>query len=225
MTDDAQKAYAALALVGKAFANATRLEVLDLLSQGEYTVDALSKELRTGVSTVSAHLQVLKLTSLVSTRQEGTRVYYSLAGPEVAQLYGLLRAVAKSYSPSVEAAVKATAGATGVEEVSQEELLDLLDRGRVELIDVRPRSEYEAAHIPGAVSRPLPELAEGGVDDLGDLDPSLQLVAYCRGAYCVMATDAVQILRGRGVDAKRLRDGMIEWRLAGHPLVEDNDAG
>ncbi len=209
----------ALALVGKAFANAKRLEVLGLLCQGEFTVDALGKELGVGISTVSAHLQVLKLTGLVTARQEGTRVIYSLAGPEVAELYGLLRAVAKDYSPSVEAAVKATAGATGVDEVSPEELLRLLEREEVVLVDVRPRSEFDAAHIPGAISRPLPELADG----LEEHDPNRQLVAYCRGAYCVMATDAVQMLQGQGYPAKRLRDGMIEWRLAAHPLVEGED--
>lgn len=212
----------ALALVGKAFANGKRLEVLDLLSQRARTVDELARELGVGISTVSAHLQVLKLTSLVVSRQEGTRVHYSLAGPEVADLYGMLRAVAKEYSPTVEAAVKAAAGASGVDEVGPEELLSLLESGEVLLLDVRPRSEYETAHIPGAVSRPLAELAEGvdALDGMDGSDGSRTLVTYCRGAYCVMATDAVQLLQAQGIPAKRLRDGMIEWRLAGLPLVE-----
>ncbi|WP_168581790.1 metalloregulator ArsR/SmtB family transcription factor [Gephyromycinifex aptenodytis] len=222
MTSDNEKAYKALALVGKAFANAKRLELLAVLCQGERTVESLARELEAGVSTVSAHLQVLKLTSLVTTRQEGTRIYYRLAGPDVEQLYGQLRTVAKERSPAVEAAVKMAAGASGVEEISPGELLEQLNRGEVVLIDVRPREEYEAGHIPGARSVPLPELADG----LGEHAGSTNLVAYCRGAYCVMATDAVQLLRSSGVGARRLRDGMIEWRLAGLPLASGsgNDA-
>lgn len=215
MTAAADEPYKALALVGKAFANATRLELLDLLSHGERTVETLARELGAGMSTVSAHLQVLKLTSLVATRQEGTRIYYRLAGRDVEQLYGQLRAVAKEHSAAVEAAVKVAAGATGVEEIGHEELLERLANGDVLLLDVRPGEEYEAGHIPGAHSAPLPELSDG----LDDYDGSTDLVAYCRGAYCVMATDAVQLLRSQGVQAFRLRDGMLEWRLAGLPLV------
>ncbi|GMA39149.1 metalloregulator ArsR/SmtB family transcription factor [Mobilicoccus caccae] len=214
MTAESDEPYKALALVGKAFANAKRLELLDLLTQGERTVDSLARELGAGLSTVSAHLQVLKLTSLVATRQEGTRVHYRLAGPDVAQLYGQLRSVAKEHSPAVESAVKLAAGATGVEEIGPEELLERLERGDVLLLDVRPREEYDAAHIPGARSVPLPDLA-GGLDGH---DGSTDLVAYCRGAHCVMATDAVQLLQSHGVPALRLRDGMLEWRLAGYPL-------
>jgi len=213
-----------LAVVGKAFGSAKRLELIDLLSQGERTVESLAREAGLGVSTASAHLQVLKLSNLVSTRREGTRIHYRLAGGDVLSLYAAMRAVARQHSADVDRALASYLGVAGlgdddsdVEEVPRKELLRLLASGDVTLIDVRPPEEYAAAHLPGARSLPLGDLAEGqGV--LESLDEDADIVAYCRGAYCVLAHDAVRLLRARGRRARRLQDGMLEWRADGLPV-------
>jgi rhodanese-related sulfurtransferase len=206
-----------LAVVGKAFANAKRLELVELLSQGERTVDSLAREAGLGVTTASAHLQVLKLSSLVRTRKEGTRVYYSLAGEDVATLYASLRTVARLHSADVERALSSYLGAGGlgdVDEVSPDELLQRMAQGDVVLLDVRPEEEYAAGHIPGARSLPFADIE----DAVGSLTKDVDIVAYCRGAYCVLAHDAVRLLRARGRRARRLQDGLLEWRLGGRPV-------
>ena len=206
-----------LAVVGKAFANAKRLELVDLLSQGERTVESLAYEAGLGVTTASAHLQVLKLSSLVKTRKEGTRVWYSLAGEDVATLFSSLRTVARLHSADVERALNAYLGVGGmgdVDEVSREELLERLGRGDILLLDVRPEEEFAAGHLPGARSVPFADLAEV----MGSLSSDADIVAYCRGAYCVLAHDAVRLLRADGRTARRLQDGLLEWRLAGLPV-------
>lgn len=206
-----------LAVVGKAFANAKRLELVDLLSQGERTVESLAYEAGLGVTTASAHLQVLKLSSLVKTRKEGTRVWYSLAGEDVATLFSSLRTVARLHSADVERALNAYLGVGGmgdVDEVSREELLERLGRGDILLLDVRPEEEFAAGHLPGARSVPFADLAEV----MGSLASDADIVAYCRGAYCVLAHDAVRLLRADGRTARRLQDGLLEWRLAGLPV-------
>jgi rhodanese-related sulfurtransferase len=206
-----------LAVVGKAFASAKRLELVDLLSQGERTVDALAREANLGVTTASAHLQVLKLSSVVRTRKQGTRVYYSLAGEDVATLYASLRTVARAHSADVERALKAYLGVEGlgdVDEVSREELLARLDGGGVLLLDVRPDEEFAAGHIPGARSLPFGEIEQA----MSSIPADVDIVAYCRGAYCVLAHDAVRLLRARGRHARRLQDGLLEWRLEGLPV-------
>ncbi len=147
------------ARVGKALSSGKRLELLDLLAQGERTVDALARASELGLSTASAHLQTLKAANLVSTRREGTKVFYRLAGTDVAQLLALVRAVANAHLPDVEAAARAYLG-PGTEQVTRDELLDRIKTGQVTVIDVRPREEYEAGHIPAAVSVPLDELAD-----------------------------------------------------------------
>ena len=208
-----------LAVVGKAFANAKRLELVELLSQGERTVDSLAREAGLGVTTASAHLQVLKLSSLVRTRKEGTRVYYSLAGDDVANLYASLRAVARLHSADVERALSAYLGAGGlgdVDEVSREELLARMQSGDVVLLDVRPGEEYAAAHIPGARSLPFADIEQA----VSSLSTDADIIAYCRGAYCVLAHDAVRLLRAQGRRARRLQDGLLEWRLEGLPVEE-----
>jgi rhodanese-related sulfurtransferase len=221
MTDDtyAQRddLFDRLAVVGKAFANAKRLELVDLLTQGERTVESLAREAGLGVSTASAHLQVLKLSSLVKTRKEGTRVWYRLAGDDVATLFASLRTVARLHSADVERALNAYLGVGGmgeVDEVSREELLERLEGGHVLLLDVRPEEEFAAGHLPGARSVPFANLE--GV--MGSLSAETEIIAYCRGAYCVMAHDAVRLLRADGHQARRLQDGLLEWRLAGLPV-------
>jgi len=206
-----------LAVVGKAFASAKRLEIIDLLSQGERTVESLSRAVGLGVSTASAHLQILKLTNVVRTRRVGTRIYYSLAGEDVAALYVALGEVARKRSADVERAHGAYLGVSDagpVDEISREELQRLLQGGKVQVLDVRPPEEFAAGHIPGAQSVPFGDLVQR-LESLRGAD----IVAYCRGAYCVMAHDAVRLLNAHGSHASRLQDGMLEWRLAGLPVA------
>lgn len=205
-----------LAVVGKAFASAKRLVLIDLLAQGERTVESLAREAGLAVTTASAHLQVLKLSNLVTTRREGTRIHYRLAGDDVVNLYSSMLAVARQHSADVEKALASYLGIgqDDIEEVSREELLARLDRGDVVVIDVRPAEEYAAGHLPGARSVPFGELTS----HLELVDPDVEVVAYCRGAHCVLASDAVRLLRAQGGNARRLQDGLLEWRLAGHPV-------
>lgn len=212
------------ARVGKALASGKRLELLDLLAQGERTVDALARTANLGLTTASAHLQTLKRANLVSTRREGTKVYYRLAGTDVAALYAQLRAVAGAHLPDVEAArasyfgsgdsADGADGADSAEQVGRDELLRRVRSGTVLVLDVRPREEYEAGHIPGAVSIPVDELE----DRLHDVPADQEVVAYCRGRYCVLAHDAVRLLHAHGRRARRLSEGMLEWRLAELPV-------
>jgi rhodanese-related sulfurtransferase/DNA-binding transcriptional ArsR family regulator len=202
------------ARVGKALSSGKRLELLDLLAQGERTVDALARASELGLTTASAHLQTLKAANLVTTRRDGTRVYYRLAGTDVAQLLALARAVASTHLPDVEAAARAYLG-LDTEQVTRAELLQRIRTGQVTVIDVRPHEEYAAGHIPAAISIPLDELAER----LAELPDGHDIVAYCRGAYCVLAHEAVRLLTNHGHTAMRLADGMLEWRLADLPVA------
>jgi rhodanese-related sulfurtransferase/DNA-binding transcriptional ArsR family regulator len=199
--------------VGKALASGKRIELLDLLAQGERTVEALARASELGLTTASAHLQTLKAANLVTTRREGTRIYYRLAGADVAQLLVLLRAVGDNHLPDVAAAARAYLGPP-TEELSRDELLQRARSGRVIVLDVRPREEYDAGHIPGAVSIPVDELT----DHLAELPDGCEIVAYCRGQYCVMAHEAVRVLADHGRSAVRLQEGMLEWGLAGLPV-------
>lgn len=207
-----------LAVVGKAFGSPKRLELVELLAQGERTVEALARAAGMGMSTVSAHLQVLKLANLVRTRREGTKVFYRLAGDDVAQLYAAMRSVARERSADVSQALEAYLDLPGSGEVglvTRAELEQMLAAGEVALLDVRPSEEYLAGHIPGARSAPLDTLSA----EVDTLRETRAVVAYCRGSFCVMAHDAVRILGGAGVEAKRLEDGMLEWRTAGLPVA------
>ena len=203
------------ARVGKALSSPKRLELLDLLAQGERSVDALARAAAVGVTTCSAHLQALKQANLVATRKAGTKVHYRLAGDDVAALYALLQAVAAAHLPDVELARTAYLGPADSEPVSRDELLHRVKLGRVTVLDVRPAEEYAAGHIPGAVSIPLDQLA----DRLEDLPADTEVVAYCRGAYCVLAHDAVRLLTAHGHRARPLAEGIIEWRVAELPLA------
>jgi rhodanese-related sulfurtransferase/DNA-binding transcriptional ArsR family regulator len=203
------------ARVGKALASGKRLELLDLLAQGERDVASLAAAADLGVTTASAHLQTLRQANLVATRRDRTRVLYRLAGRDVADLYARLREVAQSHLPDVEAARIAYLGEDGGQPVTRDQLQQLAKTMPVTVLDVRPVEEYAAGHIPGAVSIPLNELA----DRLAELPDDGQIVAYCRGAYCVLAHDAVRLLAAHGHDAARLADGMLEWRLADLPVA------
>ncbi|MFI6010926.1 ArsR/SmtB family transcription factor [Streptomyces sp. NPDC051243] len=216
MGDAVRKAalYDAFARTGKALSSGKRLELLDLLAQGERTVDALAKAAGLNLTTASAHLQTLRQAGLVATRRDGVRIHYRLAGDDVAALYALLRTVAQAHQPAVEPARTAYLGAGDTVAVDREELLARAAAGEVVVLDVRPAEEYTAGHIPGALSIPVDQLA----DRIAELPAEAEVVAYCRGAYCVLAHDAVRLLRQRGRRAVRLTDGMLEWRLAELPV-------
>lgn len=216
MGDPQRKAalYEAFARTGKALSSGKRLELLDLLAQGERTVDALARAAGLNLTTASAHLQTLKQAGLVATRRDGVRIHYRLAGDDVAALYALLRQVARTHQAEVEPARTAYLGTDDAEEVDREELLARAQAGGVVVLDVRPAEEYAAGHIPGAISIPVDELAER----VAELPDDAEVVAYCRGAYCVLAYDAVRLLHARGRKAVRLTDGMLEWRLAKLPV-------
>lgn len=209
--------YDAFAASGKALAHASRLELLDLLGQGERTVDALAKASHLNLTTASAHLQVLKAAGFVTTRRDGVRIFYRLAGEDVAQLFVLLRKVAEAHRAEVPAARDdyLLSGGTDPGALHRDELVARMADDTQVVLDVRPREEYESGHIPGAVSIPVDELASR-IDELPD---DREIVVYCRGEYCVFAYDAVRLLADRGRRAIRLNDGMLEWRLADLPVA------
>jgi rhodanese-related sulfurtransferase/DNA-binding transcriptional ArsR family regulator len=206
-----------VARVGKALGSGKRLELLDLLAQGERTVEALARVAGLGLTTASAHLQTLKQAGLVATRRDGTRIHYRLAGPDIADLYARLRDVAAGRLADVDAARRAYLGpGSDVDAVvDRAELLRRARAGDVVVLDVRPAEEYAAGHIPGAVSIPVDQLAAR----IADLPEAVEVVAYCRGRFCVFAHDAVRLLTAHGRTARRLEDGMLEWRLAGLPVA------
>jgi len=208
--------YEQFARVAKAVASPKRIELLDVLAQGERTVEVLADATGLGVTNTSAHLQVLRRAGLVETRKEGTKVHYRLAGDEVAGFVGGLRDLARSRLADVTQIVADYfVSRDALEPVSRAELVERTGRGDVVILDVRPRAEFLAGHIPGALSVPLDQLDEA----LARLPRRAQIVAYCRGPYCVLAPQAVERLRSKGFTARRLADGMPEWRLAGLPVA------
>ncbi|WP_203336787.1 ArsR/SmtB family transcription factor [Nocardioides limicola] len=206
--------YAEFAAVGKVLGHPKRLEILDLLAQGPRSVEELAAATDLGMSTCSAHLQTLREAGLVETRRQGKRVIYSLAGADVAGLWAHLRRVAQAHRPHTEVARRAYLGPEDTEALDTAELLRRLSRGDVVVLDVRPPPEYAGGHLPGAVHIPLEELA----DRLSELPRDREIVAYCRGQYCVLAHDAVRLLTAKGHRARRAADGVLEWRAAGLPI-------
>jgi DNA-binding transcriptional ArsR family regulator/rhodanese-related sulfurtransferase len=216
MGDAALKAdlFEQLARVGKALGSGTRLELLDLLAQGPRGVGELAGAAGIGLTTASMHLKTLRQAGLVTTSRDGTTIRYRLANPDVARLYADLRDVACALLPDVDAARTRYLG-PDTEEIGRDELLRRVRAGRVVVLDVRPATEFAAGHIPGAVSIPIDELPRR----LSELPADVEIVAYCRGAYCVLAHDAVRILDAEGRRALRLTEGMLEWRLADLPVA------
>ena len=206
--------YAEFAAVGKVLGHPKRLEILDLLAQGPRSVEDVAAAAGLGMSTCSAHLQTLREAGLVETRREGKRVYYSLTGDDVAGLWEHLRRVAQAHRPHTELARRAYLGPDDTEAVDTDELLRRLRSGDAVVLDVRPEPEYAGGHLPGAIHIPLEELA----DRLAELPQDREIVAYCRGQYCVLAHDAVRLLNAEGLPARRAADGVLEWRLAGLPV-------
>ena len=208
--------YEQFARVGKTLASPRRIELLELLAQGERSVDALARTSGLGLTTTSAHLQILRGARLVETRRAGTRVLYRLAGQEPLRLVAALRELAQARLAEVDQLVRAYFDARdALAPIGREELLAQAERGEVQVLDVRPREEYEAGHIPGALSIPLDELRAR----LGELPAGQEVVAYCRGPYCVLAPQAVELLAAQGIRARRLQGGLPEWRLAGHAVA------
>lgn len=215
--DTAAKAalYEAFAASGKALSSGKRLELLDVLAQGERTVDALARATGLNLTTASAHLQTLKQAGFVATRRDGVRIFYRLAGDDVAQLFALLRTVADRHQAAVAPAREAYLGFDGAPEITRAELQARAAAGGLLVLDVRPLEEYLAGHIPGAVCIPVADLAER----IGELPGDVEIVVYCRGEYCVFAYDAVRLLTEQGRRVIRLNDGMLEWRLADLPIA------
>jgi rhodanese-related sulfurtransferase len=204
-----------LARVARALASPVRLELLDLLAQAERSVDELAKAAGMLVGNTSAQLRVLHAAGLVTSRRDGTRVFYRPAGDDIVAFYRTLREVARTHLPGAEAARAAYLGSgEPAEPVTRHELLRRAQAGEALVIDVRPATQYAAGHISGAVSVPLGELPAR----LDALPRHSEIVAYCRGAYCVLARDAVRLLRAAGRAARPLDDGMLEWRLDGLPV-------
>ncbi|GAC1326659.1 MAG: metalloregulator ArsR/SmtB family transcription factor [Mycobacteriales bacterium] len=206
----------ALASVAKALGNGHRAELIDVLSQGERRVEELAHEIGQSVANTSQHLQQLLRTGLVHTRRDGTRVYYSLASDRVAELWRAMRSVAQAHVHQLDELAAAYIGARAeLASISREELLARLRAGDVIVLDVRPLPEYRAGHLPDAVSVPPDELAER----LRALPAGRDVVAYCRGPFCVYADDAVRTLTAAGRRAARLEDGFPEWLAAGLPTA------
>lgn len=203
------------ARIGKALSNGIRLEILELLAQGERSVDSLAGALGQPVANVSQHLQQLRQSGLVLPRKEGKFVIYRLAGDEVVRLIKALQTVGESNLAEVERMVVSfLATKDSLEPVPATELLERAREGLVTVLDVRPSVEFQAGHIPGAMNVPLDELEAR----LSELPEDREIVAYCRGPYCMLAFEAVAKLRAKGRDARRLEDGLPEWRLRGFPV-------
>jgi len=208
--------YQQLARIGHALASGSRLALLDLLRQGPRTVESLAQEAGLTLANASQHLKVLRQARLVEAEKRGIFVTYRVADQAVDDFCGALRGLAETRLAEVQQIARAfVAKRDDLEPVDRHLLLERVRRGEVTVLDVRPAEEYRAAHIPGAVSVPLKELEER----LGSLPRDRDVVAYCRGPYCVLAPEAVKLLRARGYRAVALDDGVAEWRARGLPVA------
>lgn len=214
--------YEQFARLGKALSAPKRLELLDLLSQGPRTVEALAEQAALSMANASQHLQVLRAARLVDAEKKGLYVEYRLADEEVARFYVALRGLAESRLAEVEQVTRTYLEERGaMEPVEGNELLRRVRSGDVTVIDVRPVEEYRAAHLPGAVSIPVDQLQAR----LKELPKNREIVAYCRGPYCVMAIEAVRLLRKKGFTAHRLEQGVVEWRARGWRVERGAEVG
>lgn len=210
--------YEQLARVGKALSNANRLQILEYLAQGEKSVDNLAKIAGLSLANTSQHLQSLWHAGLVASRKEGKNVYYRLSDDEVVDLSNLLRRIAERNIAEVDRLINAFLKTRDdMEPVPAAELLERAKKGEVTVLDVRPPEEFDVGHIPGAINVPYKKLEEY----IKNLDSAKEVVAYCRGAYCLLSFDAVARLREQGFTAKRLEDGFPEWKRAGLPVDKD----
>jgi rhodanese-related sulfurtransferase len=212
------RVYEQFARVGKCLSNPHRLEILDLLAQGERTVEDLAADAGLSVANASQHLQVLRAARLVEARRKGSYVHYRLVGDDVFRLWQSLRDVGTDRLAEIDRVVEAfLRGRETMEPVGTDELAERLSTGDVVVLDVRPEHEYRAGHIPGARSIPADRLSRA----LRSLPRDVEVIAYCRGPYCVWADEAVALLRARGFQARRLASGFPDWRAAGLPIETD----
>jgi DNA-binding transcriptional ArsR family regulator/rhodanese-related sulfurtransferase len=220
--DFKNRLYAQFARIGKALGNPHRLELLELLGQGERSVDSLAGEIGASVANVSQHLQALRQSALVESRKQGQFVYYRLADPAISDLCRALRTVSERRLAELERLVRDHFGDRSKSEpVSMPELLTRARSGDIVILDTRPANEYEAGHIAGAISVPIVDLWRR----LKELPKGREYVAYCRGPYCVYADQAVELLLAKGRRARRLLEGFPEWRAAGLPVETGAPAG
>jgi rhodanese-related sulfurtransferase/DNA-binding transcriptional ArsR family regulator len=204
-----------LARIGTSLSSGVRLEFLELLSQGERSVDDLSTLTGTAVANTSQHLQKLRQAGLIVGRKQGQFVFYRIAGDKVMALLAALARVGEAHDAEIERIVRLYFfSKDDFEPVPAVELLDRARRGLVTVLDVRPPEEFAAGHVPGAVNIPVQELEKR----FRELPKRKEIIAYCRGPFCLMSYEAVQLLRKRGLKARRLQDGMPEWRIAGLPI-------
>lgn len=207
--------YQGIAKVAQALSNGNRLQILEYLAQRERSVDELAAMTGLTVANTSQHLQALRQAALVTSRKEGQRVFYAIAGDDVVQMCALVRGVAQNRLAEVDKLVREFIGHRDeMEAVPAREVLDRAKRGLVLVLDVRPPEEFAAGHVPGAVNIPIKELESR----LAGLPKRKEIVAYCRGPYCLMSFEAVEKLRSRGLKARRLEDGFPEWKAAGLPV-------
>ncbi len=206
------------AAVAKCLAHAHRLELVEQLAQGERSVELLAERTGLSIANTSQHLQQMRRAGIIAARRDGKFVFYRLADESVLDLLAALRRIAERNSAEVERVIRTYFhDRDSLEAVSRDELLQQTRAGLVTVLDVRPPDEFALGHLPGAVNIPLRELEAR----LADLDPSLEIVAYCRGPYCVLSYEAVAALRTKGFKARRLEDGFPEWRAAGLPIETD----
>jgi len=204
------------AAVAKSLAHAHRLELLEQLAQGERSVEVLADRTRLSIANASQHLQQMRRAGLVASRREGKFVYYRLVDDSILDVLGALRRIAERNVAEVERVIRSYFhNRDSLEPISREELLRRSRGGEVMILDVRPEDEFALGHLPGAVNMPLHQLEKR----LAEFDPAQEIVAYCRGPYCVLSYEAVAILRARGFKARRLEDGLPEWRAAGLAIV------
>lgn len=206
--------YDALALTARALGNGRRAEIVDVLAQGERSVDALATEIGQSLANTSQHLQQLLHAGLVRTRRDRTRVIYRLASPDVAQMWTAIQDIAADHVAEIDQLARAYLGdRSQLDTMTRAELHERLRTGDIVVLDVRPAPEYDAGHIAGALSLPVAELTQR----LNEIPTDHDVVAYCRGPYCVYADDAVRTLHRHGYHAARLEDGYPEWSQAGLP--------
>ncbi len=209
-----------LALIAQGLASPQRLEMLEYLAQAERSVDELSQLSGLTVANTSRHLQVLKQAAMVVVRREGKRRFYRLTGDDVVTLVSSLRNTAEIHLAEVERLMHSyLTEKDALEAISPEELLERVQQGEVTVLDIRPEKEFAAGHLPNAINIPPDQIAER----IEKLEGNQQIVAYCRGPYCLFSYDAVKLLREKGFEAQRLEEGFPEWQAAGHPVQQNSN--